>query len=244
MIPYEKTVGHASGWDSTNPERTPDFKESRGPFAYRMVRSGNLPIISEAVHCEVSYTIFAGMPFIMETSRLRFDQDVTLGVVRNNELVFNRGIHTHGAWPDEKRKPVIGLLYDEEEPKTIQDAVKKLAPDIPWVALFHERLLYGISIVNLWHGNSAPPGSAGPQDENAQYYFLDYGAHGREGRPNYDFAYVSRKLVGSATAPKGATYAERSAFLVFALNENEERRFDDMLRWTRLLQNPPVVVVE
>jgi len=236
--------GSTSEWRSDDPERTPDFKESRGRTVYRTVRSGYLPVIAARVYCEVSYTVFAGMPFMLEASRLRFEQEASVRAIRNNELVFSRGIHTHGAWPNKNGGPELGLLYDEKAPQTIQRAVTRLASDIPWIALLHLRLLYGISIVNLWHGSSAPPGSDGPQDHDAQYYFLDYGQHTRERRPHYDFAYVCRKLVGSATVPKGATYAERSAFLVFALDENEERRFDDMLRWTRLLQNPPVVVVE
>ena len=233
--------GHVSDWDTSKPELTPDFSESRGPLAYRSVRRGVMPHSNGTV-AEVSYTVFAGMPFILETSRMEFVDDAAIRAVRHNELVFSRGIHTHGIWPDDTGKPQIGRLFDPEDPKRIYGLIKRLKPDIPWIGLVHPSGGYGIAIVNNWYGSSAPEGSVGPQDENAVYYLLDYGEHLAENF-HFNFSYVCRTLLPPGSVVKGSVFAERSAFLTFSVGPDEETHYDYLLRWTKLLGSLPVVEV-
>jgi hypothetical protein len=233
--------GHVSDWNTSKPELTPDFNESRGPLAYRSVRRGVMPNSNETL-AEVSYTVFAGMPFILETSRMEFTNDTDIGAVRHNELVFSRGTHTHGIWPDDTGTPQLGRLFDPEDPKKIYGQIKRMKADIPWVGLVHPYGGYGIAIVNNWYGSSAPEGKVGPQDENAVYYLLDYGEHAAENF-HFNFSYVCRTLLPPVTVVKGSVFGERSAFLTFSVGPAGEARYDYLLRWTKLLGNLPVVEV-
>ena len=92
-------------------------------------------------------------------------------------------------------------------------------------------------------------------DDDAHYYFLDYGKHGTEERFDLNFAYFCRVLVFQynipvnyskppVTVPRGATYTERSAFLTFRVGEYEAHRFGDLLRWTTLLRRSPKLTIE
>jgi hypothetical protein len=233
--------GHASDWNSSNPERTPDFSESRGPLAYRSVRRGLMPS-SNGTLTEISYTVFAGMPFILESSRMEFTNDTDVRAVRHNELVFNRGIHTHGIWPDAAGKPQLGRLFDPQDPRKIYGNIKLLKADIPWIGLVHPREGYGIVIVNNWYGSSAPEGSAGPHDGDAVYNLFDYGEHAGENF-HFNFSYVCRSLLPPVTVVKGSVFGERSAFLTFSVGLDGDGRYDRLLRWTKLLGNLPVVEV-
>ena len=222
-------------------ERTPDFSESRGPLAYRSVRRGLMPS-SNGTLTEISYTVFAGMPFILESSRMEFTNDTDVRAVRHNELVFNRGIHTHGIWPDAAGKPQLGRLFDPQDPRKIYGNIKLLKADIPWIGLVHPREGYGIVIVNNWYGSSAPEGSAGPHDGDAVYNLFDYGEHAGENF-HFNFSYVCRSLLPPVTVVKGSVFGERSAFLTFSVGLDGDGRYDRLLRWTKLLGNLPVVEV-
>jgi hypothetical protein len=224
--------GHVSDWDSGKPDLTPEFAESRGPLVYRAVRRGIMPN-SNNTEAEVSYTVFAGMPFILEASRMRFTAETQAKAVRHNELVFSRGVHTHGLWPDGDGKPQRCRLYDPDAPKTFHGTPKRMRADIEWVGLCNDQMRYGINILTLAYEN----------DARASYYFLDYGEHGTEERYHYNFSYVCRSLVSHASVAADAVFSERSAFLVYKLDEDDTKTYDEMLHWSRLLQNPPAVRV-
>ena len=53
----------------------------------------------------------------------------------------------------------------------------------------------------------------------------------------------AQNMFFTADAPD-ATYSERSAFLAFRLGADRPHRFDDLLRWTTLLRQPPNVTVK
>lgn len=243
-----RTWGHTSDWDAQRPERRPLLTVSRGALAYRLVRSGIMPT-SNGVATTVSYTMFAGMPFIHESSSMRFTADTPVKAVRNNELVFSRGIHTHAVWAAAPDTPAVKPIFDKQNPKRFFGRVAELPADVPWLGLFHDEHRYGIAVVNFEDQRTAPAGSAGPRDEGAHYYFLDYGEHGTGKGFDMNFAYLCRALISRyngppVTVPRGATYTERSAFLTFRVGEDDARRFDDLLRWITLLRHPPTVTVK
>jgi hypothetical protein len=178
---------------------------------------------------------------------MQFASNTTVKAIRHNELVFSRGIHTLAVWPDEKGAPQSTPLYNKPDPKTFLGKVKTVSADSPWVGLVNDEKRYGIGIVNGWRRETNPDGSS-PRNENACYYFLDYGDHGTGDHYDWNFAYVCRPLYYDDKAPvtiqAGARYAERSAFLAFSLGPRDDDRYRDLLRWVELLRNPPNVSVE
>jgi hypothetical protein len=200
---------------------------------------------SNGVKTSVTYTAFAGMPFLLESSSMEFTANTYVNAVRNNELVFNRGQHTHGVWIDEAGKVNTILGYDPAEPKKFRGYLGSVDdPMIPFVGLFNNTQRYGIGIVNLARLDYAPLSIASTQDRS-RYYFLDYGDHGTGEHYDWNFMYVSRSEIPSATVvPKGAIFAEHSAFLVFRTDADPAKQFDEVKRWTRMLRQPPKVTVQ
>lgn len=237
--------GHTSDWDIGKPDRKFEFLAARGPVAYRTVRYGAMPT-SNGVFASVTYTAVAGMPFLLESSMMQFTEDTRVNAVRANELVFNRGLHTHAAWRDEKGQTHTVLCYDPAEPKRFREIVAKMGPDIPWIGLYNQQKGYGIGNVSLSRLDYSPTALAGPQSDRAYYYVNDYGEHGTE-PPGYDmnFLYICRPQVYRRTVvPKGTIFAEHSAILVFSSQQDKDGRFTNVEPWVKLLQNPVEVEVK
>ncbi|MAE61994.1 MAG: hypothetical protein CMJ49_11640 [Planctomycetaceae bacterium] len=236
--------GHTCDWDVTKPDLTPTLRTSRGPIVTRTLRRGEMPN-SNHVDAAVCYTFIAGQPFVYESSFMRFTADTTVRAVRNNELVFGRGLHTHGAWPNADGQIEQRQLYDTSDPKKFFHIIAPVPPDVPWIAMFHEDRRTGIAIVNLRAVHTPAPGADTTHDQDAKYYFYDYGDWGIEDRFEWNFTYMCRTIVTPDSLIKAdTTYAERCAFLVFELGDTDADRFDQLTRWAQLLRNPPNVTVE
>ena len=204
-------------------------------------RTGTIPN-SNGVRARVSYTVFAGLPFILESSAMEFTTNTEVNAVRHNELVFSRGIHTHTAWMDEKGETTVRRLYDPQEPFHFYGTVMETGPDVPWVALLNDQKKYGIAVVNLARLDSAP-GVAAVPDGDARYYALDYSEWGTAENFDMNFAYICRPLVYRHTiVPKGAVFAEDSAFLPFKIGDGKHQ-LDSLKDWAAMLRKPLVVDV-
>ena len=75
--------------------------------------------------------------------------------MRNNELVFSRGMHTHAVWADDPNAPATKMLYDKADPKRFFGRVAQVPVDIPWLGLFHDEHRYGIAVVNFANHHTA-----------------------------------------------------------------------------------------
>jgi hypothetical protein len=235
--------GHNSDWDIKNPERSFSYDISSGPIAYRSIRHGVMPL-SNGVKTSVTYTAFAGMPFLMESSSMEFTVDTHVNAVRNNQLVFNRGHHTHGVYIDSSGKVTTMRGYDPAEPKKFFHYLGDVQdPMVPFVGLFHETRHHGIGMINLSHITYASQ-SVAEIPQRGNYYFLDYSDWGTGENYDLNFMYVSRSEIYTPTLmPKGALFAEHTAFLVFRTDADPAKQFDEVQQWIKLLRNPPRVTV-
>ncbi|NQU11162.1 hypothetical protein HQ590_10255 [bacterium] len=233
--------GHTSDW-GTRDFPPPELEVRRGPLVYRSVRRGTMPW-ANGVRAEVRYTLFAGSPVILESSTMEFTAGTDVRAVRNNELVFSRGIHTHTAWAGEEGKINTRRLYDPQDPFKFFGRVMETGPDVPWVALYHEQNRNGIAVVNLAR-HTRSGGFGAPPDRGARYYALDYGQWGpKPGKFEMNFAYICRSLVrGPMIVSQGTVFGEDSAFLVFQTGRRQ-RQFTDLQRWAEMLRHPLVVEV-
>jgi hypothetical protein len=122
--------------------------------------------------------------------------------------------------------------------------VAVLPPDTPYIGLFNELDGVGICMVNLgrYVDSYSPAGDA--TNMFTQYYLYDSGMWlNSKDHPDWAFVYMCRPEIYYPTVvPKGTVFAERNAILVFDLGQGK-RRFDNLLRWVRLLRTPPLVTV-
>ena len=230
--------GHTSDW-GTRDFPKPEARTVQGPLCYRTVHTGTMPW-SNGTRALVSYTLFAGMPFILETSCMEFTAPTAARAVRSNELVFNRGMHTDAVWLDEAGGVSVRPCYDLSDRNRFFGRPAQLPPDIPLVGLIHSQHAYGIASVTLSLFSLSPAGP--PPDAESHYYVNDPGLFGTGDQYHMNFTYICRAYVFRDTVvPAGTLYGEYSAFLVFELDDGEDR-YASMKRWAELLRGPAVKV--
>lgn len=240
---FPRPWGHTSDWPclATNGS-APEQIVQQGPLVYRFIRTGWMPNC-DGIRTRVSYTVFAGLPFLLESSSMEFTKSLVVYAVRNNELVFNRGIHTHAAYPDASGRVVSVRAFDPEHPTHFLGRlpIPDLDPDIPWVALYNETNQSGVALLNLerWSFTGSP---SRPINMPAYYYFNDYGSHGTGARFDWNFLYLCRAEIFTISAlPAGSQFGENSA--VFILQEGTVRpdHLQEIEPWRKRLKCPPLV---
>src|SRR5690606_13893440 len=128
---------HASGWRLAEPEAAPEVKEVSGPLMWRTIRTGEFPRVA-GLEASVSYTAFAGSPYLLEASSMRFTRNLIVNAVRNNELVFSRGFQTHGVYIDHEGKCHTLRAFNPEDPDESFAHIAELTlpVDLPFIGLF------------------------------------------------------------------------------------------------------------
>lgn len=240
---YPRSWGHTSDWrcQATN-ELAPEQIIQKGPLVYRYIRKGWMPNC-DGIQTWVSYTVFAGLPLLIESSSMEFTKSSTVSAVRNNELVFNRGIHTHAAYPDTKGKPISVQAFDPAHPTKFfgRLPIPDLDPDIPWVALYNDTKKYGVAMLNLerWSFTGAP---GHPANMPGYYYFNDYGEHGTGAHFDWNFLYLCRAEIYTGTVlPAGSQFSENSAILVLQEGSARPDHLREIEPWRKRLEYPPVI---
>jgi len=234
--------GHISDWDMTQPGLyAPTVKIARGPFAYRSFRTGVIPRSNET-KATVTYTFYAGLPFFYTSSSMEFTLDTNVFSVRNSEYVFSRGMMTHGFWADENGNPKDTPLLDPANPARVFGKVAVLPSNIPYLGMFNEVDGVGICLVNLAY--YVGPHNMADDAANlwSQFYISDPGLH-MPNNPVFAFTYLVRpEIYHQTVVPKGAIFAERNAIVIFRVGQGD-KRYEDLLRWIKLIRTPPAVNV-
>ena len=235
--------GHTSDWDLGKPgPYTPSLRITQSPYAYRSFRTGGMPRSNET-KVDFTYTFFAGLPFCYTNSRMEFTLNTLVNAVRNSELVFSRGQITHGVWADEQGNPREARLYDPDDPKYVFEKVAVVSPDTQYVGMFNELDGVGICMVNLGRYVESFSPASDAVNYWTQYYISDLGLWLDSDHPDWAFVYMCRPEIYYPTiVPRGTVFAERNAILIFEVGAGEHR-FDDLLRWVRLLRTPPAVTI-
>lgn len=221
------------------------YREWPGPMLYRLTRWGKMPFVPQ-VDVSVTYTFYAGAPFLSVQSLMEFREDMSVHAVRNAELVFSRHQFDTAVWLDKEGRFQRVPCYDySDKDKSFQN-VAKLPADVACLGFANERKGYGLALIVLSMTNlNKLTGHAG--DEQAHFYIRDYDEHGKGSPAN--FLYFVRPLVyreGYLPTPvsAGSIYAERSAVVVFKLNADPAKKYDELIHWQKLLANPLEVVID
>jgi hypothetical protein len=219
--------------------------ESQGPLAYRVARWGRMPLLRQ-IDAAVTYTFYAGAPVVRVHSLVEFREAMQVNAVRNAELVFSRHQFDTAVWIGKDGKVRTAPCYDYADKDRSFQVVSKLPADVPCVGLANEKKGYGIALVPLGMTNVNKSGSP-VADEQAHFLIRDYDEHGR-GNP-YNFLYFVRYLAfrdnyGPTPVAAGTIFSEHSAVVVFKLNADAASRYDELVRWQKMLAQPPEVTAD
>jgi len=221
------------------------LRQWRGPLVYRSTRWGRMPFVPQA-DVAVTYTFSAGSPVVGVQSLVEIRENLALHTIRDAELVFSRHQFDTAVWIDKDRKLHRAAAYDyNDKDRSLKD-IAKLPPDVPCVGLANERKGYGIALVVLSR-TAINKRTGHAADEQAHFYIRDYDEHGRGSPAN--FLYFVRPLVYRSgylptTVAAGSLYAEQSAIIVFKLQADPVRRYQELLDWQTAMTNPLEVVVD
>jgi hypothetical protein len=235
-----------AGWSHTmewNPP--PQEAEVRGPVLYRTTRWGPMPNVPQA-SASVTYTFFAGQPFIHESSVMNVEQPLGVTALRNNELVFSYGVFTHAAWRDGDGH--FGAAPVQSDGK-FYGVARAMGSEDPWMAFYHPGRGHAMACVNLkalhrWNQGAAAVATS------PFFYCADWGMWGRTPQ---NFLYLTRWVMHShhlpgetlILIPAGSWFAEESAFVPFAVNADGKVTEADfrVLDETYLLLRRPVALL-
>jgi hypothetical protein len=222
------------------------YREQSGPLLYRITRWGRMPFIPQRTAMSVTYTLHAGSPAILVQSLVECREALQLDAIRNAELVFSRGQFDTAVWIARDGSLGSTPCYDYDETNRYFGVFQRLPPDVPCVALVSMKRGYGIGYVVI-NQSSVNRYTGYASDEQAQFYFLDTDMHGKGSPAN--FLYFARVLVyrngyGPHYVQAGSLFVENSAIVVFALQNEPARRFDELKRWVERLRNPPAIAAD
>ncbi len=234
-------------WNIEEESHAIQIEETSGTVTWQLVRCGFMPHTDRQVEVTVTYTAYAGMPFLYTSSHIQFHSDWAVSALRNNQLVFSRGHHTHGVYITDDGQAHVIRAFDPEEPNTYFDrlGLEPLSPDIPFLGMLHESRGHGIGLIPLGRANIQGRQTLSPQDGGAYFHFLDSSLHG-VGSPN-NFFYLVRYEACQGNhqmvIPAGSVFSSRTAILAYPVGNPEvDTRYDELKRWVRMLRNPPRVL--
>ena len=233
-------------WDLEDESHELTFDESVGPATWQLVRSGYMPHTDQQVEISVTYTAFAGMPLLLTSSHIRFHSDWAVAALRMNQLVFDRGFHTHGAYMTHDGQFNIRRAFNPEDPEEHFGTLglDPLPPDVPFIGMLHEERGYGIGLVTLGRDNQRTQRVHVPQDGGAYYHFLDSDLFGAGSPRNFLYLVRYETYQGNhhLVIPSGSLYSSTAAILAYPVGgQNDDDRHYEVKRWIRMLRNPPRV---
>ncbi len=218
-----------------------------GPVFFSIERKQIIPG-QDTAYMEVYYRFYAGQPYFLMASRIEAKKDCRTFAIRNDELAFGQRDFTHAAWRDktpdmlERDMGEIGTskIWGED---TVREGGHPLGSSLPanmaWVSLFNTKNGDGVASIRLeFENRNILTGEPSPlynshtvisEHDEGFYWFrsLVYSPRG--------YAAMTREEIDHflIPIPKGSSYAEKNAYLLYEFNK--DRRFADVdSLWLRL----------
>ena len=225
--------GHTFAWDP--PEKT--VVTTRGPIMFRITNSGRMPDYTPQIWASVSYSFYAGTPYVKSSTVMEVRDPVNISAIRNGEIVLDTHLVTHLVWEEKsgERRTVRAM----HGPNHQDEWAARVDHDVPWVALTNELQDYGLGAA-IEASVAFDPNSGEAAVHRPAYYLY---AHHQWGIP---LTYFTRAWVypfsdyqrGPIIPVKpGSTYVSRMAFVPFLLHDGGGR-YRDIERISQQLRHP------
>ncbi len=197
---------HVSDWER------PAWNEDLGPVFYTLRREAPLPL-PKGIQISVTYTFFAGEPYILMESAMEIRQDIPVQSLRNAEVVFNKAVFEKAAW-----REVDGSLHtlDFAASRLHPRHAAELRPDTPWVAFYGEKKRVGFATLFLdlllpnLHGGSASAHQPYIYIQNGPWFYVSRG---------FVYSFGSNNQTRMLPVKAGSVYYDRNAWLPFAYSK-------------------------
>ncbi|MBX3180090.1 MAG: hypothetical protein KF886_22290 [Candidatus Hydrogenedentes bacterium] len=225
--------GHTFSWDP--PERT--VVTTRGPLLFRITNSGRMPGYTPQIWASVTYSFYAGLPYVKVTTSMEVRDPFHANAIRNGEIVLDSHLIDHFVW--QEKNGTIKRMRTLHGPNWQDEWATRVDPDVPWLALTNEAKGYGAGAISVDLVSFNP--HSGEANMHRPAYYLYY--HHFWGVP---LTYFTRGLVypfsdyqrgPSITVRPGSTYVEKMALMPFYLHEDPDR-YEDIVNASVALHNP------
>jgi hypothetical protein len=204
---------------------------------FRITNSGRMPEYTPQVYATVSYTFYAGVPFVLSNTVVEVRDPYNASAIRNGEIVLDSHLITNFVW--EEKNGDIQTVRTVHGPNWQDERVYRVDHDVPWIAMTNELDGYGVGEVVLSSLAFNPYSGEATQHRPAFYLYyhhmwstpLTYMTRGWV----YPFSDYQRGPIVPVDA--GSTYVERMAFLPFPLHDSGNR-YREIQEVNRRLKNP------
>lgn len=225
--------GHTFAWDP--PDST--VVTARGPIMFRVTNSGRMPASTPQVHSSVTYTFYAGVPYVKVSTVTEARDKVNISAIRNGEIVLDSHLVTHFVWQDDTGE--VKTIRTLHGPNWQDEWAARVDHDVPWLAMTNEHENYGLGeIVTSSVSFNAASGMATTHRPAFYLYYhhfwqipVTYFTRAWV----YPFSDYQRGPIIPVDA--GSTYVNQAAFLPFYLGEGGSR-YEAIIDASRELQTP------
>lgn len=219
---------HASDWEN------PEFEEITGPIVHLDRRYAPLPHMTQAV-ANVSYSFYAGKPYVLMSTLLDVQEDLFVKALRNMEIVFNHAVLDEFVWQDHEGQ--IHALPIETAKKHPIHALE-IAPDTPWMAFISRKHKVGFANILLAYQNMNRFGA--PVSELQPYIYVQNGPWIYWSR-GLVYPFGGKNISRMVRVRKGSMYYEKNAWVPFRFAEGDNP-FAGIQNLQKQLTNPPEIV--
>jgi hypothetical protein len=185
-----------------------------------------MPDYTPQVHASVSYSFYAGVPYVKVTTVTEVRDPLNASAIRNGELVLDSHLIDHWIWED--KDGVVRGLRTLHGPNWQDEWATRVEHDVPWLAMTNEEEDYGVGAVV--QDSIAFNPLEGEATTHRPAYYLYY--HHFWGIPLtyftrgwvYPFSDYQRGPILPVKAE--STYVEKLAFMPFYLHDTGQRYRD------------------
>lgn len=216
---YYSTI---AGWE--NPR---SYQLNKGPYLISTRRKDAAPDHPEII-LTANYNFYAGLPYIRFFSSMDVIEDVTLLLLRNDEMTMD-SMFTHVAYQNNTGK-IIDLAFSERYKEL---DVNPIENNSPWLCFYNEENGYAFGSIRIKYDITNRSGL--PSPTYIPHTKISDGAEGGK--------YWNRRLIHEypIIVPKGSLYIEENAYIVFEISK--ENKFEKIVEWMNIITNPVEVTI-
>ena len=213
-----KTIGHL------NLQNTKVSQNN--PYMFEMSKSGTVSNYEE-IDVFGQYNFFAGLPYFIYKSKMTFNRDTELFLLRNDEMTMD-SLFTHLIYPEVSGEVAQMSLYNKSKFDSLAKA--PLSDDIEWLGFVNKTKGYAFLSIRLEYNNKNLLGNDSPL----------YKAHTKISSGQNNGRYWNRRLIHdhNTPIPKGSAYYEKNAYLVL---DNLDEIESQIAYYIKSLNNPILV---
>jgi hypothetical protein len=173
----------------------------KGPYLIRLLREGPAPGIPE-INVLTCYYFLAGQPYFTFYSEMRIRKDVSLSLLRNDEMTMD-SLFTNVAF-NRGEGPIEDYTFAERDKVLHSDPVPNSAP---WLCFYNAGLHYAYGSIRILYDIRNDQGL--PSPTYMPHTKISNGAGGGK--------YWNRRLIHEKDTfvPAGSCYREENAYLLF-----------------------------